>query len=177
MLYGYDLRKTLRRYSPVWFRWPENQSFAYALCRRLVTLDVWFGRLRNDVAKEWEYNGLMHSLEWALNDKFDNVQRRIKVEDQAQVPYLFYRDAADLPVERIGEASEPSPYYIMDAQQLSGAVAYRQEFTIVVPDTLGVNAKAIFNYVDIYRLAGRRPRIRWDGFFFDTFTYYDEING
>ena len=52
MLYTFDLRKLLRRYSPVWFRWPENQSLAYALCRRLGTLDVWFGRLRNDVVKE-----------------------------------------------------------------------------------------------------------------------------
>lgn len=177
MLYLFDLRKILRRYSPTWFRWPENQSFAYALCSRLALFDVWFGGLRADVAGEWQYNGLMHSLERALNDRFDNVLRRIKVVDYPQVPYLFCRDAADLPEVRIGDAGEPSPYYTMDAQQLSGAVAYRSEFEIRVPDTLGVSGKAIFDLVDLYRLAGRRPQITWVNILFSYPEYYDQYDG
>jgi hypothetical protein len=178
MLYDFDLRKILRRSAPTWFRWPTNQSLAFALCRWLLRIEEQeFAPLRAAVQAEYGYNGLIHSLEIALNDRFDAVLRRITVMDSPQVAYLFYRDAADLPVERIGEASEPSLYSIMDAQQLSGALAYRSEFTIRVPDTIGVSAKAIFDYVDLYRLAGRRPQITWVNILFSYPTFYDQYDG
>lgn len=179
MLYLYDIRKILRRYSPTWFRWPENQSFAYALCRRLVTLDVWFGRLRADVVNEWGYNGLLHGLEWALNDHFDPVQRRIWIESPQQRPYLFYRSVEGMPTVRFRSAGDPSAYSIMSAQQLAAALPYRYEFTINVPSLLGITAKAVFEYADLYRFAGRRPCVITRGPFNAIYgmDYYDQYNG
>jgi len=177
MLYDYDIRKILRRYSPVWFRWPANLSFAYSLCRRLVTLDVWFGSLRDDVAKEWRYNGLMHSLEWALNDKFDNVLRRIEVRVFAHPMYIYYSSVEQPSFQQFAAAGDPYNYNFLSAEQLSGALAYRSEFEIRVPDTIGVSAKALFDFADLYRLAGSRPQITWIGFLFSYPTFYDQYDG
>lgn len=159
MLYDYDLRKILRRYSPVWFRWPENQSMAYALSRRLKTLDGYFFKQRAVVALEWMYNGLWHSLEWALNDKYDMVQRRIWLALPDHEAYIFYASAEDAPLNRFGAAGEPLSHQFFSAQQLAAAVEYSYEFDINVPDTLGLNASAVFGLVDLYRFAGRRPRV------------------
>ncbi len=159
MLYQYDLRKILRRYSPVWFRWAENQSMAYALCRMLGTLDVWFGRLRQDVAREWQYNGLAHSLEWALNDKFDPVQRRIRLELPDHLDWTFFGTSEESPSDYFEDVADPLAHYFHDAADLAGAVTYLFEFDIIVPDELGVSPVAIFRHADVYRFAGRRPRV------------------
>lgn len=159
MLYLYDLRKLLRRYSPVWFRWPVNQSMAYALCSRLLTLDVWFSGLRQDVALEWQYNGLWHSLEWALNDKFDPVQRRIWIDLPDHADWTFFGSTEDAPTDYFEDVADPLAHYFHDVADLANAVLYPFEFDINVPDVLGLSPVAVFSLVDIYRFAGRRPRV------------------
>lgn len=179
MLYTFDLRKLLRRYSPVWFRWQENQSLAYALCRRLGTLDVWFGRLRNDVVKEWQYNGLYHSLEWALNDKFDSVQRRIWLTLPDHIDYTFFGSIEDAPIDYFEDVADPLAHSFFDAADLANAVLYPFEFDINVPDVLGIAPTAVFAHVDLYRFAGRRPRVIIRGPFNAIYGihYYQDYNG
>lgn len=177
MIYDYDIRKILRRYSPVWFRWSTNLSFAYALCRRLVTLDVLFVRLREDVAQEWQYNGLVHSLEWALNDKFDNVLRRISLTVSVHPMYIYYTSAEQPSFQPFVAAGEPYGYNFLSAQELASAMPYPYEFVIHVPMALGITAKAVFAHTDLYRLAGSRPVIYWhDIFGVANVTYYQSYN-
>lgn len=159
MLYDFDLRKILRRYSPTWFRWPVNQSLAYALSARLATLSAHFGAVREDVAREWQYNGLLHSLEWVLNDRFDPVQRRIWLVHPDHPDYTFFGSEEEAPTDFFEDEADPLAHYFFDEADLANAVVFPYEFDINVPEVLGVLPVAVFAVVDTYRFAGRRPRV------------------
>lgn len=184
-MYNFDLRKLLRRYSPIWFRWAENQSMAYALCWWLWRIDAhFFIPLRQRVALEYRYNGLVHSLEWMLNDRFDPALRRIYINTLAQLPYLYYRSLGEPPQSYYANAGNPTGFYHFDLSEFTLTPPYRYEFRINVPDALGITPKAVFEAVDTYRYAGCRPAVRsFDTIYGvpDTTTgmwYYDQfING
>lgn len=174
MMYAYSLRRIIWRYSPVWFRKARNQSLAYALCAWLGVLNVRFLETRDEIAYEWRFNGLVHSLEGSLNDKFDPDLKRIYIVVSAHEDYIFYRSAEDAPTEYFQPFGEHGVHNFFSAQELTNAVAYPYEFIVTVPTALGIEAQTVFDHVDTYRFAGKRPAIHWrDGFgSLVSVTYY-----
>lgn len=184
MLYTFDLRRILRRYAPDWFRWPENLSLLFAYCRWLLRIeDSSFAPLRAEVSEEYGYGGLLHGLEWVLNDRFDPVLRRIEITHHPKLPLLHYRDAGEAPVAFFGDAGAPSPYYFLDAATLNTWQPFPFEFSVKLPDDAGGGPQAVFDLLDVYRFAGLRPRIVMWGWSYGTYTivgiynYTDYSNG
>lgn len=160
MVFDLDLRKLLRRYSPTWFRWPANQSFAYALSRWVAYLHTQLLGARQEVAYQYRVNGLTHSMAERMNDIFDPVLRRITITVPSQLPVLYCLDDAEAPVAYLGDDGELSGYYCLEDAELNVAVQYAYEFLVEVPASLSFSSDSMFTELDLYRFAGRRPAIR-----------------
>lgn len=159
MLYDYDLVKIIRRFSPIWFRWPVNIAWARVLLS-------WLGRIHNDfllwrtntIIEEYRFNGLIHSLERLLNERYDSTLNRIYITVVDQYPVLYHAaDGTPATTSMAVEGQLMGYYHLPD-----GAVPqlYVYEFLVHVPADLTFVPKVMFDLLDIYRYAGRRPAIR-----------------
>lgn len=178
MMYDFDIRLIIRRFVPVWFRRPRNLAFAYALASWCQSMHQRFVAWReDDILAGYKYNGLLHSLERMLNDRYDATSRRIYITVTPQVPVAFHVTEGDpAVVSYVGEGSLTG-YYHLDEEQVTEL--YRHEFLVNIPVALGsINPRQLFDRLDIYRYAGRRPAIR----FFDaddatvSIVYYNAIS-
>jgi hypothetical protein len=115
---------------------------------------------RTIIAFDYRYNGLVHSLEWACNDRFDPVQRRIYITVPEQLPVLYYQDAAEPPVAYLDDPGGYAAYYCLDEDELNTASQYTYEFLVNVPVSIAFQNAQMFTLLDLYRYAGRRPAIR-----------------
>lgn len=159
MLYDFDLVKIIRRYSPTWFRWPVNQAWALALLSWLGRIQQAFLAWRiNTIIEEYRFNGLIHSMERLLNERFDSVLQRIYITVVDQYPVLYHADDGQLAMTAMAEAGQLTGYYHLP----DGAVAqpYLYEFLVHVPAEITFTPKVMFDLLDLYRYAGRRPAIR-----------------
>lgn len=161
MIYDFDIRSIVRRFVPVWFRRPVNLQFAYALVSYCEVLQVRFLAWRGGtILPQFHYNGMLHSMEWMLNDFFDSVERRIYITVADQVPVMYHLDQSDAPVVRHQEEGSLSGYYHLDESTV--VEPYRYEFLVNVPVALsGVRPRSLFATLDLWRWAGRRPAIRY----------------
>jgi hypothetical protein len=162
MLYTLNILLIIRRYVPTWFRHAPNMAYAFVLCS-------WVNRIHNkflewrtsEILAEYKYNGLLHSLERMLNDRYDGVQRRIYITVTPQVPvYYHLGDGQPAHVHYATEGMLTGYYHLDD-----GAVAelYEHEFMVHVPGGLGFDPNLMFADLDLYRYAGRRPALRLFG--------------
>jgi hypothetical protein len=159
MLYDIDLPKIIRRYVPVWFRWPTNLQMGYVLLSRLGVIHLDFLAKRDEVIAEYRYNGLKHSLEAAMNDHFDPVLRRIFITIDDQLAALYYQEPFEPPVEYFQDEGGMAAYHYLDESQLNVVIQYDHEFIIWVPIALSADENNILALVEVYRYAGRRPKI------------------
>lgn len=159
MLYTFDLGKIIRRYSPVWFRWPVNMSLSLVLLSWLSRIHQDFLAWRTDtIIAEYRFNGLIHSLERLLNERFDALSQRIYITVVDQYPVLYHAEDGQLATTAMAEAGQLTGYYHLP----DGAVAqpYLYEFLVHVPADITFTPTVMFDLLDIYRFAGRRPAIR-----------------
>lgn len=163
MLYTFNIPLLIRRYVPVWFRHVPNLAFAYVLCSWLARIHYDFLEWRTGrILAEYRYNGLLHSLERMLNDRFDTVARRIYITVLNQLPvYYHLGDSAPAITGHLSEGMLSGYYHLAD-----GAVpeVYTHEFLVHVDVSIPFTADEMFRLLDIYRYAGRRPAIQTYGF-------------
>lgn len=159
MLYTFTLPKLIRRFSPTWFRWPRNLAWSYAFLSWLKHIHDNFLAWRTDtILAEYRFNGLVHSLERMLNERFDSVDQRIYITVIDQFPVLYHAGDGELATTAMAEVGELTGYYHLP----DGAVAqlYLYEFLVNVPSDITFTPQVMFELLDIYRYAGRRPAIR-----------------
>lgn len=159
MIYDFDIAKLIRRYVPVALRHPINLQWAYVLCSWLARIHSEFLAWRQDtIIAEYRYNGLIHSLEWMLNDRFDTLDRRIYITVVDQIPVYYHQDQADPTAAVLMDEGQMSGYYHLD--QGAAVANYDYEFLVHVPVSLSFDDELMFQLLDLYRYAGRRPAIR-----------------
>lgn len=159
MIYDFDIAKIIRRYVPVAFRHSVNLQWAYVLCSWMARIHDEFLVWRQDtIIAEYRFNGLIHSLEWLLNDRFDALDRRIFITVVDQTPVYYHQDQADPTVVVYMDDGQMSGYYHID--QAMAASNYDYEFLVHVPTSLTLDHERMFQLLDLYRYAGRRPAIR-----------------
>lgn len=96
------------------------------------------------------YNSQVCYLRKMLNDRFDNEQRRITIEQSPQVEHLMiYRDEEDRPV-MLGTRLLPR----------EDIVLYSSEFTVNIPDSLADREDEIQANINYYKLATRSNIIK-----------------
>lgn len=175
MIYDFNIPSIIRRYAPEWFRMPRNLQF-------VVVLATWLERLHTEflvwregtIIAEYRYNGLIHSLEWALNDRFDSGPRRIYITVIDQVPAYYHLTLGQAPYVPHATEGALTGYAHMDVDEV--VTPYLYEFLVHVPAELSFNPTVMFDLLDLYRYAGRRPAIRRFGPSDDTvetIIYYD----
>lgn len=174
MRYDFDIPTIIRRFVPVWFRKPTNLAWAYALARRCEWIHTHFLVFRaRDIEPLFQYNGLLHSLEWMVNDVFDPVQRRIYITVSPQVPVMYHHDQGDAAVVQFSDEGTLTGYYHLDEGEVHAP--YRHEFVVNVPMALAsLNTSWMFELLDRWRWAGRRPAIRFfDPLYAPQWVYYN----
>lgn len=161
MLYDLDITAIASRNVPRWFRHVRNLAFVRVLARGLAVIHEEFLAWRQDtIIAQYRFNGLIHSLEWALNDRFDPVERRIYITVVEQVPsYHHVEDGGAAVVHALPEGML-SGYYHLDTDGEGGAEQYLYEFLVHVPASITFAPPGMFQLLDLYRYAGRRPAIR-----------------
>lgn len=159
MLYSFDIPALIKRYAPGWFRWPVNLQLAQALCAWPARIHAEFLVWRQqEIIDQYRFNGLIHSLEWVLNDRFDPIDRRIFITVVDQVPFLTHLDEAEPAVMGMVDESDSTGYYFLD--ETAPVATYRYEFLVQVPSPIAFVPQQMFDLLDLYRYAGRRPAIR-----------------
>ncbi|MCW5900498.1 MAG: hypothetical protein KIT10_14635 [Flavobacteriales bacterium] len=159
MLYDLDIDKLVRRYAPGWFRHARNIALAQVLL-------AWVGRIQEEfllwrtevIIAQYRFNGLMHSLEWVLNDLHDALDRRIYITVVDQAPVMYHIGDGQPAFHSFVTEGVLTGYYHLE----TGAVSepYLYEFLVHVPAELSFIPSAMFDLLDLYRFAGRRPAIR-----------------
>lgn len=161
MLYDFDLPKLIRRYLPVWFRKPRALSFGYALLSHLEVIHGLFLSVRDAIIAQYRYNGLIHSMERAINDQFDPVLRRVFITVVDQQPVLYYQDWSEPAFYHYDDEGGLAGYHYYDESQLNVVYTYDHEFVIHIPIDLGMEQPLILELVELYRYAGRRPKFEY----------------
>lgn len=159
MFYDLNIPLLIFRYSPGWFRQVPNLPFAYALASWLERIQADFLTWREGaIIAEYRYNGLLHSLERLLNDRYDPIDRRIYIDVVEQTPGYWFLEDGQPAIVSFLEAGELTGYTFLE----DGAIpeVYTHEFTVSVPAVVPFNPSQMFDLLDIYRYAGRRPGIR-----------------
>lgn len=178
MTYDLNIPELIRRFVPVWFRKTRNLQWAYAMASWCESMHQRFVLWRETVIlPEYKYNGLVHSLEWMMNDMYDAVDRRIYITVTPQVPVYYHLTEGDPSVVSHVQEGDLNGYYHLD--ETDTAEVYRHEFVVNIPVELAaLNTQEVFDRLDIYRYAGRRPAIR----FFDPsettvqMVYYNALS-
>lgn len=138
---------------PTFMRKPKTRAYLLGLVRPLDTLYTLFMRFRRDTLYKLQHTGQVVLLQKVLNDRFDNEQRRIYIDDGiVNDPTYVYTNAEDKPVYL-------GTQYIYTREEL----AYKDvDFTVVLPvgmtlsDEERIRMQSLINY---YKLAAKTYRI------------------
>lgn len=160
MLFDFDIPSILTRSILVHLRKPKFMAFLRAWTKRPENIHGQLLDVRQELIDQYGYNGLLHSLETALNDEFDPIQRNIYITVPEQFGLLWYLDTEEPPAAYYDDSGIMPAYFYLDVDELNTATQYGYEFLINVPYNVLFTPKAMFNLVDLYRYAGRRPAIR-----------------
>ncbi|MBL8002403.1 MAG: hypothetical protein JNL05_10615 [Flavobacteriales bacterium] len=174
MLFDLDIPKIIERSLLVHLRKSRVMAFTRALCAPVKTVHDEMMVLRADTIAQYQYNGLKHSLEALLNDHYDPVDRRIYITVPGRYEQLWYQEDGEQPLAYYEEDDAVSGFIWMSETEIISAQWYAYEFMINVPSLISFLPEAMFDLVDIYRYAGKRPAIRtFDGlnFTIDIYLY------
>lgn len=159
MLYTFDTTKLTKRFLPTALRRPRMLAWARVLVSWLAKMHQDFLAWRTEaVLAEYRFNGLIHSLERMLNMHYDALLNRIYITVVQQYPVLYHADDGQLAGTAMATEGNLTGYYYLP----DGAVPqpYLYEFLVHVPASISFNAQGMFERLDLYRYAGRRPAIR-----------------
>jgi hypothetical protein len=158
-MYNIDYTKLIRRMLPKVTRLPKWMAWIYALTKPLRSIDEDFEELRDEITAQYGYNGLKHSLEKLLNDRWDPVERDIYIEVVQKLPVLFIKDDGEQPDAYLKDDVQIADYFTWDADDVNNTLQVDYEFKIVIPVSVSFIPEEVIDAVNLYRFAGLRPRI------------------
>lgn len=108
--------------------------------------------LYNDVKYDLTFNGQTIYLEHFLNDQYDNVLRRIKIEDidSDETLYLFNKVEENEETHLFNSSENEDPVYFVNQSESISSI----DFQILVPSDIQFNELVMRKRFDRYRLAG-----------------------
>lgn len=162
MIYTFNIPTLVKRYLAPELRMPRILALGRVLLSWLRVIHLQFLAWRTDeVLAQYRFNGLIHSLEWMLNDRFDAIERRIYITVVDQVPTYYHLSQGDPPAVAYSTEGMMTGYYHLDQDAVTDPYLY--EFLVHVPADVVFNTTVMFALLDLYRYAGRRPAIRQFG--------------
>ncbi len=168
MFYTWHSDRLIRRFVPGWFRrWSVNMALARVAVGGVRRVQQQLAPLQEELRAEYRYNGLKHSLAKLLNDRLDAVQRRIYITIPDQTPSLYCQDIEEPSSAWYDDLEELSAYHQQDIDE--GGI-YDHEFVVHIPAAISFQPAVVFALLDLYRYAGRRPKITTFGGTIDDYA-------
>lgn len=161
-VYDVKIKRLALLLLPTAYRKPLLAAFAQSLVQGANVVHGNFMRWRQDKQYRLSHNGQVCYLRAALNDTFDQVERRITVEDEQSSEErdarLYLREverAILIPLRSAGGA------FIINRRGYSGVSGY--DFWVSIPYALRgkVDETRLAAVVDTYRLASKRWTINY----------------
>ncbi len=122
-----------------------------AALKTLTVMHLELLGFRSTIKNRMSYNGQVFSLRKMLNDKFDNIQRRITIgKAEVRTHLMLYRRAENKPV-------------MLGMQMLNrrDSVEYQNEFIVNLPISLKRKEIEIKAWLDYYKLATKTYTIKY----------------
>lgn len=172
MLFDLDIPKLVERSLLVHLRRPKLMAFVRSLLKPAQNTHGELMAVRDDIIAQYQYNGLKHSLEAMLNDAYDPIDRRIYITVPGRFEELWYQELTEQPIAWFEETEAVSGFIWNTVAELNSIQGYTHEFMVNVPVMLPFDPDEMFDRLDVYRWAGKRPAIRTFGAFDTTFDIY-----
>ena len=149
-MYNLNIDKLLILLTPTFLRKPKLVAWLRMLATPLLKVLYEFQRARQADLYNLAHNSQVCYLRKALNDEFDDEQRRIRIEDGKQKQRLYiYPRSANKPLY-LGKL-----FLYQRGDYLDGGV----DFIVVLPKDLTYDKYKLEALVNFYKLAGKRWQI------------------
>ena len=146
-MYNLNIDKLLVLLTPTFLRKPKLVAWLRTLATPLHKVLYDFQRTSQDNLYNLAHNSQVCYLRKALNDEFDDEQRRIRIEDGKQKQRLYiYPRSANKPLY-LGEI-----FLYQRGDYIDGGV----DFIVVLPKDLTYDKYKLEALVNFYKLAGKR---------------------
>ena len=146
-MYNLNIDKLLALLTPTFLRKPKLVAWLRMLATPFHKLLYDFQRASQDNLYNLAHNSQVCYLRKALNDEFDDEQRRIRIEDGKQKQRLYiYPRSANKPLY-LGEI-----FLYQRGDYIDGGV----DFIVVLPKDLTYDKYKLEALVNFYKLAGKR---------------------
>ncbi len=162
-MYSYDLPPIIKRNLPVALRKARALAWLKNLTMPLAEFDIEFQKLRGRTNEKYDWNGLIHSMEWQLNDRFDPILRRIYIVVHDTPAVGSWVDDYETGNHLWIDDHEMSSIHWMDTVEYNAIVPINYEFTVRVWIGISIDLNEVIEIVDRYRFAGLRARVVWLG--------------
>lgn len=156
-IYDIDYRKLVRWMTPHALRQAAMLSWVYGITSAVVTVYQLFLRYRTAKLYQLSITPQVCYLEKMLNDRFDNTERRIYIDDGITYdpPYL-YLDSEEKPIW-LYTSGEPVLFIYTDGETVGTS---SDDFVVYVPGVLSFNNDEMKALLNAYKLAGKRYKIQ-----------------
>ena len=149
-MYNLNIDKLLILLTPTFLRKPKLVAWLRMLATPLLKVLYEFQRARQADLYNLAHNSQVCYLRKALNDEFDDKQRRIRIEDGKQKQRLYiYPRSANKPLY-LGKL-----FLYQRGDYIDGGV----DFIVVLPKDLTYDKYKLEALVNFYKLAGKRWQI------------------
>nr|DAO69945.1 MAG TPA: hypothetical protein [Caudoviricetes sp.] len=146
-MYNLNIDKLLVLLTPTFLRKPKLVAWLRTLSTPLYKLLYDFQRASQDNLYNLAHNSQVCYLRKALNDEFDDEQRRIRIEDGKQKQRLYiYPRSANKPLYLV------KIFLYQRGDYIDGGV----DFIVVLPKDLTYDKYKLEALVNFYKLAGKR---------------------
>jgi len=137
---------------PTMLRKPILGSLCQLLTSPVSNIHVRFLQYRKDILYQLQHNGQMCYLQAALNDKFDTVERRIRIQDAdtTEVDVIYWREEQRL----VGIPLRSSGEYIVSSRGYSSTNGF--DFIVLIPSDISSQKQQIRALTNVFKLAGKR---------------------
>ena len=162
-VYDVKIKRLALLLLPTFLRKPLMAAFAQSMVQGVNVVHGDFAWWRDDRNYRLEHNGQVCHLRAVLNDTFDQVERRIRVEDEEsgamQGSRVFVREAGRQVLLFLREENNP---LVINRRGFGGASGL--DFWVTVPRSLRgtIDEIRLSAVVNTYKLAGKRWTINYD---------------
>lgn len=154
-IFDLNIKKYAALITPPFLRNSVLMAFLYSFIKPLNELYQLFIISRKANLIKLKFNYQVCSLEYRLNDAFDPLERRIKIESAIIYDLIFlFTEAEDDPFYNKTKWLSDNPIYLRTEAELYSMY----DFTVLIPDT-NINLFRLRAEIDFYKLPSKQYKI------------------
>jgi hypothetical protein len=157
MWFDFDINRLALWVLPPKFQNEKHYAWLKVLVRPLVVLWLSFLDFRKNTKYESYLTGQTFQIQRALNDSFDNTERRIRIESRSSQSLFLFVDADNQPTQDIilyqdNETMLTTQIYLYFENE---GADFTEDFRVICPNTLLPKNTQIIALIKKYALADK----------------------